>query len=180
MASLNPGVELAYQVPFAHALSLEAAGKTAEADSHFEMAHAYLASLLKDLEEEDRAGALLAVAAHREVVEAWMRRRPQRIERRLAGREAPTGRPLAPHEWVSVHWTIRIPADDAIADPVARRRERLQRLLAEADAQGGAPTVDDLAAALEASVATIRRDLAALRRSGRPALTRGTRRRPGG
>ena len=61
-----------------------------------------------------------------------------------------------------------------------RRRERLQRLLAEAAAQEGAPTVDDLAGALEASVATIRRDLAALRHSGRPARTRGTRHRPTG
>ena len=64
--------------------------------------------------------------------------------------------------------------------PSLRRRQRLQRLLAEADAQGGAPTVDDLAGALEASVATIRRDLAALRRSGQPAPTRGTRHPPAG
>jgi hypothetical protein len=144
------------------------------------MAHTQLASLLSDLGEGDRAMALLAVPAHREVVDAWTRRRPRRAEQRLARRGAPTGRPLAPHEWVTITWTLHTPADDEIADPVARRRQRLQRLLAEAGDQGGAPTVDDLAGALEASVATIRRDLAALRHSGQPAQTRGTRRAQGG
>ena len=137
-----------------------------------------LKRLLSDLSETDQQSALSAVPAHREVVDAWTRRRPRRVEQRLARSGVPSGRPLAPHEWISVTWTLHIPADDEIPDQVERRRRRLLRLLGEAAGQGGAPTVDDLAAALAASVATVRRDLAALRRSGEPALTRGTRHRP--
>jgi DNA-binding SARP family transcriptional activator/tetratricopeptide (TPR) repeat protein len=178
MAGLNPGVELAYQVPFAHGLALAAAGKIVEADHYLELAHTHLQALLSDLSETDRASALSAVPAHREVIDAWTRRRPQRAEQRLARTGVPTGRPLAPHERIAVTWTLHIPADDEIRDQVERRRRRLLRLLGEAAAQGGAPTVDDLAAALEASIATVRRDLAALRLSGEPALTRGTRHSP--
>ena len=90
----------------------------------------------------------------------------------------PTGRPLAPDEWVNVSWTIHVPADDDITDPAERRRQTLLRLLAEAADQGGAPTVEDLAGGLQASVATVRRDLAALRLSGQAVPTRGARRRP--
>jgi hypothetical protein len=112
------------------------------------------------------------------VIEAWARRRPHRIAQRLARIGVPAGRPLAPHEWVSVTWTLHVPADDEIGNAVERRRRRLLRLLSEAAAQGGAPTVDDLAVALAASVATVRRDLAALRASGHAAITRGTRKGP--
>jgi hypothetical protein len=178
MAGLNPGVELAYQVPFAHGLALAASGRLAEADHYLELAHSHLHALLSDLSETDRTSALSAVPTHREVIDAWTRRRPRRVEQRLARSGVPTGRPLAPEEWVSVTWTVHIPADDEIRDHVERRRRRLLRLLGEAAAQGGAPTVDDLATALEASIATVRRDLAALRRSGEPALTRGTRHSP--
>jgi tetratricopeptide (TPR) repeat protein len=175
LRSLRPGMEQAHLVPYAYALALSAHDQHDEADRYFQLAHDQLLRALGDLPPPDRDAALAAVPAHREIIDTWARRRPQCIERRLASRGAPTGRPLAPHEWVSVNWTIHLSADDAITDPVARRRECLQRLLAEAAAQGGAPTVDDLAGALGASVATIRRDLAALRRSGRPAPTRGAR-----
>ncbi|MFH1330634.1 MAG: DUF1670 domain-containing protein, partial [Actinomycetota bacterium] len=178
MADLHPGVELAYRVPFAHGLALAAAGRLAEADSYLELAHEHLTALLSDLSEPDRATALSIVPAHRQVIEAWTRRRPRRTAQRLARLGVPTGRPLADHEWVSVTWTLQVPADDQIGNPVERRRRRLLRLLAEAAAQGGAPTVDDLAPALAASVATVRRDLAALRRLGHPAVTRGTRGAP--
>jgi predicted DNA-binding transcriptional regulator YafY len=46
---------------------------------------------------------------------------------------------------------------------IALRRARLARLLAEARAQGGDPTVADLARALAVSSRTIQRDLAALK-----------------
>ena len=58
---------------------------------------------------------------------------------------------------------------------MARRRHRLQRLLTEAEAQGAAPTVDDLARALGVSRATVKRDLAALRQAGMAVRTRGAR-----
>jgi hypothetical protein len=178
MRGLRPGIELAHLVPFAYGLALSAGTQLSEADRHLEMAHDQLLASLGDLPPGDREAALVAVPAHREVIEAWTQRRPRRTAQRLARVGVPTGRPLAPHEWVSVTWTLQVPADDEVGDPVERRRRRLLRLLAEAATQGGAPTVDDLAAALDASVATIRRDLAALRRSGHPAVTRGTRGAP--
>jgi tetratricopeptide (TPR) repeat protein len=176
--ALRPGIELAHLVPFSYGLALFAAGRDQEADRYLEMAHNQLLRSLGDMPTADREVALGSVPAHREVIDAWTRRRPQRAEQRLARTGVPTGRPLAPHEWIAVTWTLHIPADDEIRDQVERRRRRLLRLLGEAAAQGGAPTVDDLAAALEASIATVRRDLAALRLSGEPALTRGTRHSP--
>ena len=177
-ATLRPGIELAHLVPFSYGLALSASGKHEEADRYLEMAHDQLLGSLGDLPAADREAALTSVPAHREVIDAWTRRRPRQVEQRLARTGVPTGRPKAPHEWVSVTWTLHTPADDEIPNPAERRRQRLLRLLGEAAAQEGAPTVDDLAAALEASVATVRRDLAALRRAGEPAVTRGTRHSP--
>ena len=79
--------------------------------------------------------------------------------------------------------TLAVPEDDEVSGKawpeqsrrVARRRHRLLRLLREAREQGAAPTLDDLAAALEVSRATIKRDLAALRQAGHEAQTRGSR-----
>jgi len=100
---------------------------------------------------------------------------PGRVSVRLPAAGAPTGRPLREDEWVEVVWTVAALEDETIAGKVARRRHRLLRLLREAKEQGAAPTVDDLAAALEVSRATIKRDLAALRRAGHEVRTRGSR-----
>jgi predicted DNA-binding transcriptional regulator YafY len=48
----------------------------------------------------------------------------------------------------------------------------LQRLLYEAQAQGAAPTDDDLAAALDVSRRTVLRDMAALQAAGVAVQTR--------
>lgn len=92
----------------------------------------------------------------------------------LARRDAPLGRPLTTAETVTIRWTINGPEDEAIADKLARRRYRLQRLLEEAAAQGATPTDDDLAQALGVSRRTILRDMETLAESG---LTFPTRRR---
>jgi DNA-binding SARP family transcriptional activator/tetratricopeptide (TPR) repeat protein len=99
----------------------------------------------------------------------------RRITVRLPSRSAPIGRPLKDGEFVTVSWTISAPEDGAIAKRTDRRQFRLLRLLREADEQGAAPTLDDLAAALDASQPTIKRDLAALRLSGHEVRTRGSR-----
>lgn len=98
-----------------------------------------------------------------------------RITLRLPRAGAPTGRPLREDEWVEVAWTVAAAEDAAIAGKAPRRQHRLLRLLREAEEQGAAPTVDDLAAALGASRATIKRDLAGLRGAGQLAATRGQR-----
>jgi tetratricopeptide (TPR) repeat protein len=180
MAAIRPGIELAHLIPFALAVALLANDRWAEADKYLEIAHGQLTKSLGDLPALEREKALATVPAHREVIGAWTRRRPRTAEHLLTRVGVPTGRPVAEHERLLVTWTLHTPADDDIPDPVARRRRCLARLLDEAAAQGGAPTGEDLAAAMEASVATVRRDLAALRRSGRPVPTRGARRLPTG
>jgi DNA-binding SARP family transcriptional activator len=87
----------------------------------------------------------------------------------LARRDAPLGRTLHAHEFVTVRWTVRAPEDDALADKAERRRQRLRRLLHEAELQGAAPTDDDLARALGVSRRTILRDILAVGRAQRPA-----------
>ena len=68
--------------------------------------------------------------------------------------------------------TVSEPADLAIDGAADRRRKRIERLVEEAAADGAAVRIPDLAAALEVSVATIRRDLAALRSAGHEIVTR--------
>jgi biotin operon repressor len=94
---------------------------------------------------------------------------------RLPAAYAPTGRPLRDDEHVDVVWTVHDPADNHSPTAIQRRRHRLVRLLEEADQQGAAATIEDLASVLEVSAATVRRDLAALRDDGRNVRTRGAR-----
>ena len=105
------------------------------------------------------------------------------IRVRLASTEAPLGRPLREEDYVSVTWTIHKGAEEAagvrrfpdLRANLACRRHRLLRLLDEAEEQGGAPTVRDLAEVLDVSARTVERDLAALRDAGYAVSTRGSR-----
>ncbi|MDX1450446.1 MAG: DeoR family transcriptional regulator, partial [Acidimicrobiia bacterium] len=96
---------------------------------------------------------------------------PERRSVRLASRSAPRGRALQPSDRVDVVWVLEGPC---VPDGVEARRSQILALLDQAEAQGGVPTVADLAGVLEVSTATIRRDLAALRRSGHEVRTRGS------
>jgi biotin operon repressor len=130
---------------------------------------------------EMRHSYLENVAAHKEITTAYraLQTLGQR-EVRLPQADAPTGRPLHEEEYASVTWTVAAPEDETLDEGPTRRQARLLRLLREAAAQGAAPTVGILAAALDVSEPTVRRDLAALRRAGHPVQTRGSRgRRPG-
>ncbi|MDY7078238.1 MAG: BTAD domain-containing putative transcriptional regulator [Chloroflexota bacterium] len=97
----------------------------------------------------------------------------------LARASAPAHRRPTPDEATIVIWTVDAGEKDAAlarqGGKVALRRHRLLRLLAEAEAAGARPTVADLAGALAVSPRTIRADLAALRRQGYAANTRGHR-----
>jgi DNA-binding SARP family transcriptional activator len=95
----------------------------------------------------------------------------------LARRGTPRGRPLRPDELVEVVWSVDAPAERELgqaANKVAARQERLMRLCSEALAQGGEPTVGDLAEALGVTPRTVDRDIAALRAGGAALATRGT------
>ena len=128
---------------------------------------------------ELRRSFLENVPENREIVaayRAWQAgEQPMRVRLPRAG--APTGRPLRDDEWVEVTWTVSASEDEAIRDKTGRRQGRLLRLLGEAAEQGAAPTIDDLAAALHVSRATIKRDLAGLRAAGQAVRTRGSRSR---
>jgi DNA-binding SARP family transcriptional activator len=133
------------------------------------------------------AGALRAAAALWAQLAALYRPVPPApdpgrvLEVQLARVDAPLGRSPTPAEQVPVRWTV----DDGEADAnmlqrsgkAALRRHRLRRLLEEAAAQGGAPTDDELAAALGVSRRTVLRDIAQLAQAGHASATR--RRRPG-
>ncbi len=129
---------------------------------------------------EMRRSFLENVASNREIIAAYRAARenlaPTPVTARLPRAGAPTGRPLRDDERVTVAWTPALPADEQVAGKSARRQHRLRRLLGEAAAQGAAPTVTDLAAALGVDARTIKRDLAALRAAGHPTPTRGQRR----
>jgi hypothetical protein len=80
----------------------------------------------------------------------------------LARRDAPLGRALRGEERVTVHWTVSALEDESVGDKTLLRRQRLKRLLQQAESQGAAPTDDDLAGALGVSRRTILRDLQAM------------------
>lgn len=119
------------------------------------------------------------VPAHRQIAAAYHELRAAAPARQvtvsLPRYAAPSGRPLRPDEFVAVDWTVDAPEDTNLADKPARRRQRLLRLLTEAQSQGARPRGEDLAQVLEVGIATVRRDLAALRAAGRVP----PRRRPG-
>jgi hypothetical protein len=127
-------------------------------------------------DEATRRLFLENVAAHREIVaiyrELQAHEEPQ-TQVHLPRADAPTGRPLREDEYVTITWTVDAPGDAEIPRRTDRRRHRILRLLAEAQAQGAAPRDQDLAAALDVSLPTIRRDMSALRAEGHTPSTRG-------
>jgi DNA-binding SARP family transcriptional activator/tetratricopeptide (TPR) repeat protein len=122
------------------------------------------------VEDELRQMFLGQVEAHRQIVAAYHELRPAepalQVVVTLPRTDVPLGRPLRPDEFVTVVWTVAAPEDEEPQGKVARRQRRILRLLAEAQAQGAAPRDEDLARALEVSLVTVRRDMAALRAAG--------------
>jgi tetratricopeptide (TPR) repeat protein len=155
---------------------LAQAGETEQAGEILDEAYALLMERAARLDDEDlRSSFLENVAEHREILAVYRGLYRCSIRARLPRADAPTGRPLRDDEYVTVTWTVAAPEDEALRDGPARRQARIQRLLQEAAEQGATPTVGDLAAALDVSEPTVRRDLAALRQAGHPVQTRGSR-----
>ena len=175
VAERQPSVGTRQSVAYAHSLALAATGHQKQAEQYLGIAFQDLMTAVSDLPEGEQRAALTSVPDHRAIVQAWSSRQPKHESHILARVEAPMGRPLPPDERIAVVWTVDSPDDVEIQSTIHRRRHRLLRLLAEARNQGGSPTVPELAQALHTSVATIRRDLAILRRSGLEARTRGSR-----
>lgn len=156
-------------------LILAAAGQTEQADQALQKAYQCVQARAASLPPDWRDSFLQRVSINRRILQVWARGRPNILQLRLPCAQAPTGRPLQEHEWVEVSWTINTTADLEIAGKQERRQARILRLLDEARAQGAAPTIDDLASALDTSQATIKRDLACLRQAGHKLTTRGER-----
>jgi biotin operon repressor len=137
-------------------------------------AHRRLCAALEGLDPEDRRRSLEDVREHQAIAHAYRATHPVRESARLARADAPTGRALRDEELVDITWVLSTPEDETIEDRIERRRHRLVRLASQAQQQGAAPTVADLAEALGVSASTIKRDLAALRNEGRDIPTRGS------
>jgi len=143
-----------------------------------EIAHNILQGKAAKIEDESlRRSFLEQVVAHRDVLVAYDELLAQTIERRVQVRlpriDAPTGRPLRDDEYVEVAWTVETPEDAAVSSKVARRRQRILRLLEEARAEGALPSDRDLAEALGVSPRTLRRDMVSLAAAGHVLATRG-------
>jgi tetratricopeptide (TPR) repeat protein len=159
---------------------LRMADDPAAAARYLERAYVALMAVAERISDLDlRRSFLENVAENRAILAAHRRGRvPLPLRRLTVGLprvDAPTGRPLNDDEYVEVSWSITAPEDDEIAAKVDRRCHRILRLLREAAEQSAAPTLEDLAAALDVSVSTVKRDLAALRRAGHEVSTRGSR-----
>jgi DNA-binding SARP family transcriptional activator len=171
---LHRGIELSHLVAYAHALALTASGRHGEGQYYADRAYRGLMEMLSELPEETHESAL-RVPNHARIARAWDSHRPTVKHYEIASTEAPIGRPLESDEYVLVAWTISEPGDLDLPNDTERRRQRIVRLIHEADKQGASPTVKDLAEALDSSEATIRRDIAELRGRGHRISTRGSR-----
>ncbi len=172
----QPEVTPSLDVYWHHYQIMTAAGKSAEAHAALQCAYGLVQERYATLTNPAwQRGYIEDVPLHRQIVAAWQALQPRRLAVRLPRAGAFTGRPLRDDEYVAATWTVDAPEDTAMADKASRRQARLSRLLREAVEQGAAPTVDDLAAALGVSRATVKRDLAALRRAGQAVETRGSR-----
>ena len=135
-----------------------------------------LRRMLDTLAPEDRERAA-GIPEHARLLDLAEELAPRQVVVEVAASDAPAGRPLRASELVVIRVEVDPLVDegtcDGTTDPVERRRIQLTDAVEQATAQGGAVTVSDLARILEVSAATVRRDLAALRRRGCAVPTRG-------
>jgi predicted ATPase/DNA-binding SARP family transcriptional activator len=156
---------------------LSAAGDKQRARDFLTEAYDSLMARAEKLEDPVTRDLFLEnVSVHREIVATYSElqalEQAHRIAVSLPRADAPLGRPLHEDEFVTVTWTVAAPEDETISGKVARRRQRILRLLREAEAQGAAPRDEDLAGVLDVSLSTLRRDMGALRAEGHSLPTR--------
>ena len=174
-----PGVEHPQRIYYNHFRVAEAIRRWAAARAALEAAGRVVAKRAERIGDPALRGKYLTGhRVNRAIAEALAAQPPPgHLRVRLARADAPRHRRPTPDETVVVTWTVDAGEEDAaLAEregQVALRRQRLLRLLAEAEAAGARPTVADLAGALDVSPRTVRADIAALRRQGHPIRTRG-------
>ena len=162
----HAGGEELQRLYWQHSQVAAAAGDRNGARQALQKAYDILVSQAQTLPDaEQRASFLDRPAANRQIRQAWEAGKPEVVSVRLPPLNAPAGRALDEQELVVVCWTLETAEDNEIQDPAERRRVRLLRILAEAQAQGAAPTCANLAQALGSGQRTIERDLALIRKS---------------
>jgi DNA-binding SARP family transcriptional activator len=169
---LEAGSERPYVVWYRRYVVANSLGDRESARRSLGTAAELLDTALASLDDVTRDQAMSRVPDHRAIADAVERTEAKVVTVMLVSIEAPTGRPLRDDEWVEVRWRVSEPSDMVIVSVSERRRERIVRLLAEAEGQGASARVVDLAHALEVSVATVRRDMSVLRAAGVEVTTR--------
>jgi DNA-binding SARP family transcriptional activator len=164
-----------YAFHLLHFKILSATNRHSQALSALECARTDLEIEFQNFPSSQRAGLRRAIPVLNEILLLCEHHLERRNTVRLAANDAPIGRALQPHEYLEVVWTVHLPTDDQISDKAKRRQHQLERLCSEALKRGASPTLEDLASALNSSVATVKRDLAALRAVGVQLNTRGAR-----
>ncbi len=139
--------------------TLLATGDEAEASTQLHLAHLLLTKLLHGLDDEKRQQSLDRIAEHRNIMLEHARRFPRAESVTLASNGST-------ELVIDLRWTPHQPEDLLVEDRRDRRQRRLVRLLDEARSAGARPHIADLADALDISVSTVKRDLAALRAEG--------------
>ena len=160
--------DMQVDVYYAHAMALSAADDDSHAENYLRRAYAVLIEIASSLEDESARLAFFSrdPITRRLMQEIYARgmaepvaagQKTRWLESRERGYAAP------------VQWTVDAgPADVALKQArgaIAVRRNRLARLIREAERQGVHAKEADLAAALGVSIRTIQRDLAYLRKA---------------
>ncbi|MDH3681830.1 MAG: AAA family ATPase [Acidimicrobiia bacterium] len=168
----RPSSDRAHLASWWSAEVLRDAGDEQGAAQQVALAHKLLARSLEGVDAELVEQAWSAVPEHRAILEAREHYFVDEVHWQVPAVGVPTGRPLVDGDLVEVRWTRSHPDDWDSGTPAERRRRRLLRLIVEAAEQGGAARQSDLAAILEVSERTIKRDLALLRQEGDDPFTR--------
>ena len=142
-----------------------------DAAAQFALAYRLLDSNLNGLESE-RAAKARNLPQFAAIIEDYEIDHERVIEVELPAVDAPTGRPLHSDDYLTVAWTLSRPTDWSKKNSADRRKIRIDRLCGEAVNQGGLARIVDLAAVLEVSERTIKRDLSDLRAKGQRPKTR--------
>lgn len=136
--------------------------------------------MLQILQEEFKQPPRIAKAMLGDLRACWEGSLPMQVGQMkvmLVAIEARHGEAMGKTKQKEVVWTIDAGAEDYEVGEkygrVAMRRQRIQRLLTEAVAQGGVASQEDLARVLHVEPRTIKRDCAALSKKGIYLPTRG-------
>lgn len=153
--------DMQVDVYFAHAMALSAAGDDSQAEDYLRRAYAVLIEIASTLEDDAARQAFFqrGPITRRLMAEIYARGIAEPLE---AGRQTRWLQSRQGNYAAPVQWTVDAgPADMALKQSkgaIALRRQRLARLIREAELQGIEPRGEDLATALGVSVRTIQRD----------------------